>query len=258
MKTILAINPAPVGHRKRAKSAKRGGYMAGKKKAKRKSPGKKIVKRKRYTRRNPSSRARSAARKAGGLIGSLRIPTAFINALKNTGGMMAAQFAAKRFADGGGANDPDWTWKNYALGVAGAFAAGVGGEMIKRGSGHQFLQGGLSLMMYKIITNELSQKSAWVSENLGVDYVVPDMVLGTDGNYYSPGDTYLGDDGEVYLLGENGYWSPVTSEMGGTLAPPTYLGGTLAPPTALGDQADYARAYIGPSNATGSAFGGIV
>lgn len=261
MKTILAINPAKVGHKKSRKpSAKRGGTMAApKKRRKRRRPAapKAITRRrKRYTRRNPSSRARSAARRAGGMIGALKIPTAFINALKSTGGMLAAQYAAKRFAEGGGANDPTWTWKNYAFGVAGAFAAGIGGELIKKGSGYQFLQGGLSLMMYKMVTNELVEKSPWVAENLGeTTYLTPDVVLGTDGNYYSPGDTYLGQDGEVYLLGENGYWAPVTAEMGGTLAPPTALGGSLAPPGVLGDAADYERVLGSDGDPYARAFG---
>lgn len=182
--------------------------------------------------------------------------------------MMATQFFAKRFADGGGANDADWTWKNYTWGLVGAFGSGLVAEMIRKGSGKEFLKGGLSLLGYKLLVNELAQKSEFVQEYFGEE-IPGEVFMGTDGQYYGAGDTYLGQDGEVYLMGQDGMWRPTSdmgrnpwpdeylgpeTSLGATLAPPGALGETLAPPGSLGED-PYARAF-GAANPYQRAFGG--
>lgn len=263
MKTILTINPKKIGSTKKNKTARKKNVMA-KKRTKKRTTARKnpapIKRRRRRARANPS-RTRSAARKATTILSGLKIPTATVNALKATGGMLAAQFAAKRFAEGGGANEQEWSWKNYAFGVGGAFAAGIGGELIKKGSGHEFLKGGLSLMMYKFVTNELAQKSEWINSALGEESA---YILGTDGQYRAPGEEYIGDAGETYILGEDGYWNEADAEISGNedyydemsgseLAPPGVLGGTLAPPGELGDA--YADTFGGEDDSYKRAFG---
>lgn len=217
--------------------------MAAKKKRARKRPAAKRATRRKAPRRNPSTSrkiARRGARASKNLITALDLKRSFLDAGKQIGGMMVAQFAAKKFADGGGANDPDWTWKNYGFGIAGSFGAGIAAEMVKKGSGKEFLKGGLALVGYKLVTNELSQRSEFVAEYFGNTQTF----RGTDGVDYMAGDSYQGDDGEVYLMGNDGEWYP--NGMNGILAPASDLGGTLAPPTDLG-AADAYAATFGPN-----------
>jgi hypothetical protein len=216
--------------------------MASKQKKRKKPTKKPIQRRKRRSapKRNPG-RSRRAATRAKSIFTALKIQESVIDASKQVGGMMAAQFFAKRFADGGGANDVAWSWKNYLWATTGAFAAGIGAETIKKGSGKEFLKGGLALIGYKLITNELAPKSPFIQEYFGADNS-QGAFLGEDGETYEPGDQYLGQDGEVYLLGANGEWSPINDAyrmgpMSGTLAPPGDLGagGYLVDPSDLGD-----------------------
>lgn len=253
MKQILTINPSKKKKQKKRQAASKkpnkGASME--KKQKRKAPTKKPVqrkKRRKAPKRNPG-RSRRAASKAKSIFTALKIQESFIAASKQVCGMMAAQFFAKRFADGGGANDAAWTYKNYLWATAGAFAAGIGAETIKKGSGKEFLKGGLSLIGYKLITNELAGKSPFIDEYFGADNNQTSY-LGEDGVTYEPGDNFLGDDGEVYLLGANGEWSPIndayrTGPMAGTLAPPGDLGddGYLVTPGDLGADDPYQKAY---------------
>jgi len=185
-------------------------------------------------RRNPTRRA-AAARRAGSALKNVLNMKNVIEAAQGTGGMLATQFFAKKFAAGGGANDSDWTWKNYTWGAVGAVASGLGASLISNNAGKEFFKGGLSLLMYKLVVNEWAEKSDFISEYFGAGETV---FMGSDGNAYSPGDTYLGDDGEVYLMGQDGTWKnayvgPETA-LGGTVAAPTNLGGTVAMPTSLG------------------------
>jgi len=253
MKNLRSIYPGTPYRVIKAKSqykqnpTRKGKTMA--RKRKRRTPTRSIVRR-RTPRRNPS-RTRTAARRAGGALRSLFTARNLVDSVKQVGGMMATQFFAKRFADGGGANDQDWSWQNYTWGLAGATASGLVAEMIKPGSGKEFFKGGLSLLGYKLIVNELSDKSEFISEYFGEG----DIFLGTDGNQYSPGDTYLGQDGEVYLLGQDGMWRPTSDEyrnagmymgpptsLGETVMPPSSLGETVMPPSSLGED-PYARVF---------------
>ena len=242
-------NPA----RRRSKSAlsARGGRtMAKRRKAtrKRRTPTRTIAKavrrRRRATpRRNPSRRAAVARRATSAFKNVLNVRNV-IEAAQGTGGMLATQFFAKRFADGGGANDSDWTWKNYTWGAVGAVGSGLAASLVSQRAGKEFFKGGLSLLMYKLVVNEWAEKSDFISEYFGeADETV---FMGDDGNMYSPGDTYLGDDGEVYLMGQDGSWNnaylgPETA-LGEALVPPGSLGEALVPPGSLGED-PYTRTF---------------
>jgi hypothetical protein len=230
---------------RRRKARTTGGLkMAVKRRKRRKSPTRRAVRRsvsRRVVRRNPSTRARAGARRAKGALQNLLTVKTVIDSAKATGGMLSAQFFAKKFG-GTGLNDSDANWKDYAWGSVGALGAGLASEMIKKGSGKEFFKGGMSLIMYKMVVNELSQKSEFVDQYFGEDNL--DVFLGTDGQTYSPGDSYLGDDGEVYLMGANGQWQssypssdyygPETS-LGSGLTPPGSLGESVAMPTSFGE-----------------------
>ena len=230
--------------RKLTARRKTGGLMAKKRKRSTRKP---VARRNPSRRRSPArknpSRKRAAARRASSAFRNILTTKNVIDAAKQTGGMLAAQFCAKKFASGGGANDADWTWQNYAMAGVGAVGSGLVADMIKPGSGKEFFKGGLGLIMYKLVTNELAQRSEFINNQFGANEDI-EVFLGQDGQYYSPGDQYLGDDGEVYLMGPGGKWvqqysnagylTP-ESDLGDTLVPPGPLGSELAPPSELGD-----------------------
>jgi hypothetical protein len=267
MKEILLINPGKRPGRKPAK--KRAGKQQEKKNMAQPKKRKKSTK-KRSTSSSPAKRSYSKKRSTGkrrsrrrrnpsGIAGRAASLFSFSNLLsagKMGGGMLAAQFFAKKFAEGGGANDVNWTWKNYAWGLLGTFASGLGADMIKRGSGKKFVEGGIAYLLVRAFVNELGPRSNFVETYFGQDGIENQggYIMGTDGQAYSPGDTYLGADGEVYLLGANGVWHP-TSEtyrdpallgygedlepvgplgFGEDLEPVGPLGGSLAPVGPLG------------------------
>lgn len=223
MKTILTINPGKKKKTKSRKTAKRKTTSKGKTMAaKRKSTAKKrttsVTKKRKSYKTNPS-RSRRLAKGAKTILSGLQLQRTLVDTTKGIGGALAAQYFAKRFADNGGANEADWTYKNYLLALAGAFAAGIGAEMFSRGSGREFLKGGLTLTGYKLITNEISQKSEFVNEYFGEDL-----------------PSYMGqDDEEVYLLGADNNYYPA-SEFEGELVQPGVLGGELVSPGAMGGE----------------------
>lgn len=271
MKEILLINPGKKksGKKKtarKAKSQKTGvkAMAATKKKrtTKRKTTKSAAAPRKttrtrksttrRRRRRNPS--LRSVGSRTASMFSGKAMMSYTIDAAKQFGGQLACQFAAKKFADGGGSLEV-WGWKNYMFGLLGTFVSGIGADMIKRGSGAEFIKGGLALMMYKAFTQKLAAKSNFVQTYFGED-VAPEyqQYLGTDGQYYSPGDQYLGDDGEVYLMGADGVWRPTSENyrdpallgygMGESVMPAGSLGESVMPVGPLG-QDPYLESLLG-------------
>jgi hypothetical protein len=277
MKEILLINPGKrkktAGKKRPAKKAKakKTGVktMATAKRKKRTSPKKRTTaaaprrttRTKRTTRRrrrrNPSIRA------IGGRTASMFTAKALtgyaVDAAKQFGGQLACQFAAKKFAEGGGSLEV-WGWKNYMFGLIGTFVSGIGADMIKRGSGAEFIKGGMALMMYKAFTQKLANKSNFVQTYFGEESMAPEykQYLGYDGNYYSPGDSYLGEDGEVYLMGADGVWRPTTEnyrdpallgyeQIGESIIPAGSLGESLSPVGPLGED-PYLESMLGADN----------
>jgi len=263
MKEILLINPRRSKPKKKRSGKKTGvKAMAGKKKTskprkRRKATSSAAPKRRRAStkrttrrrRRNPQSPKRAALN----LLSGKALFGMAADASKQFGGHLACQFAAKKFAAGGGANEA-WNWKNYLFGLLGTSVAAYGAEMIKRGSGRDFMTGGLSYLMLKAFVSELGPRSPWVDTyfgdpaaygyGTGLQADLPGgYIEGTDGNMYQPGDSYYGEDGEVYLLGQDGMWRPTTDDyrnpellgLGDGMVPRGDLGDAVFPVGPLGE-----------------------
>lgn len=208
---------------------------------------------KRKYKRNPAAltRARSA-------FGGLSFKTALKNVWAFQVGMLAAKAASKRGNEEYPATETDpesWVWSNYAKGGAGTVAAAVIGNMLKPGSGQKILEGGLNLMVYKLIQNELVPKSEWATNNLGqlgqaeqtvmIDEATgAPIMMGQGGpipldeshrmqEYLEPQEGYDGYDGM-----DGGDYG----DLGESLVSPGRLGGALVPPGRLGAD-PYARYY---------------
>lgn len=211
----------------------------------------------RARRRNPSARA--LARRAGGsarrTFGGMNIMSAVKNVPIAVLGMMAAKWSAKRFGEGeleDRANETDaetWTGMSYLKGSIGAFAAGFVAQMVKPGWGQKVLEGGLCLMGYKLLQNELIPKSEWASRQFGAeDQEVP---------------IQYDDQGTPYLLGSNGQWYPADERhrlpeavdgMGDALERPGSLGDVLERPGSMGAIDPWSLAYQGRGNESGDPF----
>jgi len=202
-------------------------------------------KRKRVTkkriRRNPAKRRRTR-RSPGGIsgrmFGSLNFKSALGNMPATQLGMFAAKWCAKRWGDAASETDPgSWNWASYVKGALGAVGAGILVSMLKPSMGQKALEGGLNIMMYKVLQNELISTNDWATGQFGQDYT-PDEYLLTGGE----GDWFLGEDGNYYPsderyrlpeAGYEGYGEP--SLFGDTLQPVGPLGDTLEPVGPLGD-----------------------
>jgi hypothetical protein len=264
---VLTINPTS---KKRKKGTKKGKTMAAKKKSK------KTTAPKRRRRRNPSVRktARAIGRRASSRFMGMNIMGALRGAPPRAAGMLAAKWAAKKFPgmEGGGEGD-NWTFKNYLGGGIGALLAGFIAENFKRGTGQKVLEGGIDLLMYKIFMNEVVPQNSFLSNQFGADEIVsmlgeddePIVMLGEGEDDLDAGDMLLGDDGEIYMMGEDGYTRPISENhrmlaaemanraleanyagalerpgtLGGALERPGTLGGALERPGTLGEMAVY-------------------
>jgi hypothetical protein len=140
--------------------------------------------------------------------------------------MFAAKWAAKRFGDAASETDPStWNYASYLKGAAGAAAAGFLANMVKRGTGQRVLEGGMSLMLYKLVQNELITNSPFWSGQLGAaeDY---ERV---------PGTVEANSEGDYYVLGEDYQWHPMDGADDYRMEPELY-GDLVAPgPLGLGD-----------------------
>jgi hypothetical protein len=255
---IVAINP----------SAKRGG----KKKGKKPMAGKK-TKKKKETKKNPSVRsaARAVGRRSKERFLGMNLKGALCSAPPRAIGMFAAKWGAKKFPGvSGGSDREDWAFSNYLAGGATGFLAGFLAENFKKGAGQKVLEGAIDLLVYKMIQNEVIPKNEFLTEQFGDDEMV---LLGEDGEPIvmlgeeeaEEGDLLLGENGEVYMMGADGYTRPIDEShrliatelaqralnarpaMGGALARPTpALGGALARPTpALGGDLERSTAELG-------------
>jgi hypothetical protein len=207
-------------------------------------------------RRNPGSppRRRRAARAratAGRLLGGLNFKEALRVAIPFGVGMFAAKFAAKRFNAGGSEIDPaSWTWKTYLQGAFGAALAGILVNMVRPGMGQKVFQGGVALMIYKVVQNELIVKNDKAVEYLGGANDAA-MLLDLEGVPYmlGPGGTPLPLDEQhrMDLLGDDtiveSMYGADDMNWGDVLAPPgpLGLGDYVAPPGPLGG-------YLGQSS----------
>jgi hypothetical protein len=188
-------------------------------------------KRKRTYRRNPTRTrraVRAAGRRARSAWGGLNFKTVLKDLPWYQVGMFSAKWAAKRFGAGASETDPDsWTWRSYLQGSIGAVAAGFLGNAIKPGIGQKILEGGINLMVYEILQNELIVGSPWAVEQFGEQ----------DEYSYVPGDVETDESGRPYLLGQDRVWHalPEANTAGyGQLEPVGPLG-QLEPVGPLGE-----------------------
>jgi len=245
---IVTINPRSSGKKKPKKKASK--KMAEKKKKKKTTKKKK--------KKNPSvgGAARAVGSRARSTFGGMKIKKALENTIPHVAGALAAKWAVKKFpgVDGGGDKE-NWSWGNYLAGGCGSFVAGAIAENVKRGSGQLVLEGGLTLLGYKLFVNEIAVGSEFLEEQFGADDEEEGIVLLGD-EEAEEGDLLLGDDGEIYMMGADGYTRPVGEQhrvmaaemnrralasraMGGELERPGALGGELERPGALGEMAVY-------------------
>jgi hypothetical protein len=189
----------------------------------------------RIRRKNPSRR-RTIRRAGSRGIRGLNFKSALKNIPLNTFGMFAAKWAAKRFGDAATETDPaTWNYASYLKGAGGAAAAGFLMNMIRPGTGQRVLEGGMSLMLYKLVQNEMIAGSSFWSGQLGAE----------EEEGYSPGDVETDSSGAPYILGDDRNWYPLTGEeetgmYGGDqkLVAPGPLGDALVPPGPLGAASD--------------------
>lgn len=261
MREILTINPV---RRKKRKTKKKVAVKAKTTKRKRtvrkavsKNPStkkrsttmakqkKKAVRRK--LRRNPS-RKRRATTYARSTLAGMNVKKALKNVPPSLVGMMAAKWASKLFKAGSTETDPEsWTWRSYLQGGLGALAGGFLMQMVKPGWGQKTLEGGINLILYKVVQNELVAGNAWATNQFGQenDYVPDEYMEGLGAGEYIPGEVYPGTDGSPYLLGEDNQWYPVDdsyrlpeADMSDDLVPVSRLGGLgddLVPVGPLGE-----------------------
>lgn len=160
-----------------------------KKKAKKRTTTRRKTTRKR---RNPTTTRRST-----GFLGPVE------GAVKKTipalGGAMAAKLIQRRWG-GGSSETQNWDWKDYLFAALGTLGAALGSKFLFRSTKatqEQIMAGGLTLIGFKLITNEIAPMSATL-----------ETWLGEDGNMYNEGDRYMTESGESYVLGQNGEWLP--------------------------------------------------
>lgn len=202
----------------------------------------KSTKRRTY-RKNPSRvrrTARRVARRTGMTFKGMNFSKALANLPYFQAGMFGAKYAAKLF--GGQAMEADpatWGYKQYIQGSLGAVAAGFIAQLLKPGSGQRVLEGGLNLMAYKMIQNELIAGNEWATGAFGAYYE------GAEPGSYLPGDVEQDESGRSYLLGEDYQWRALPEDVSGmgALQEVGPLGETLTPPGALGAD-PYARALL--------------
>ena len=206
---------------------------------------KKTTKRRRKVRRrNPAParrrnlRRRSYARRAASrLTSGLSIKTALKDQVPIQIGMLAAQWATKRFGPEASEFDPTtWGVSSYVKGAAGAFAAGMIANMIKPGLGQKILTGGIAHVTHRLVRNKLIEMNPTLIAQFGED---------EEGIYVDDdGTPYAASGGEYLPLDEQHRMLPSGSVMGDSMVPSGPLG-QLEPVGPLGgfgdDTGDFSR-----------------
>lgn len=199
---------------------------------------KRTTKKKRRT-TNPSPSPRKVGRSIGASILGLNINKAFKNAIPIQLGMLGTKWLAKRFGPDASETDPaSWNWASYLKGGMGAVISGFIINMLKPGYGQLALEGGINLMLYKLIQNEMIANSPGLSAQLGEDYVPDEYVMsGTDELpiAYNQYGAFPADDR---------HRMPEFQGGAGVLEPPGRLGSdATVPVSALGDVDPYVKMF---------------
>lgn len=232
MREILVVNPTRKKARKKA-----GKKNSGRKVAKMAKKKRTTRRRKSTPRRNPSRRRRSPARRARSVArratSGLSIKSALKEQVPIQIGMLAAQWAAKRFGPDASELDPaSWGVSSYVKGAAGAFGAAVIANMIKPGMGQKILVGGLAHVTHKLVRNKLVEMNPTLISQFGED---------EEGIYVDDdGTPYAASGGEYLPLDEQHRMLPSGSVMG-ALEPVGPLGDSIVTAGPLGENDDFSR-----------------
>ena len=172
-------------------------------------------------------------RRASGALSGLNFRTALKNIPIATIGMFAAKWAAKRFGQPATETDPaSWNYASYLKGAAGFVA-----NMMKPGWGQKVLEGGMSLMLYKLVQNELIAGNSFWSGQLGAEDRVPGVVEENEA-------------GEPFILGEDYQWYPLEGVDDYRMEPDDedmpILGEALVTPGPLGQDDENVLVTPGP------------
>jgi hypothetical protein len=228
---ILALNPSPKRrHKKRHKAAhkkeattmarrrRRGSSKRGRGRSKRFSivrvnPGEEMI-------MNPESRWRRARRHAGGIAEKTGISASLKKMLPMVAGAIACKLAQKKFGDGT-EETGNWTLKDYLTGALGVVAVSWASKGLFKSNpktAQHIMDGGMLILCYKLITNELVPMSDTAKQWLGQDDGTGANDEGSWTQGFSVGDLYEDDSGVTYVLGQDGYWRPADNDhrvMGG-------------------------------------------
>lgn len=199
---------------------------------------------------NPTRRARvrryakRAYGAAKGFLGGLGLG----EAAKFTGAAMigigAAFLVRKKFGKVGDQRE-NWEIKDYVMAILGSLGASILAKhafRVRPETSGAILKGGLALVAIKILQDEIVPQSDTLRNWIGEAGEGSWSGFGADEMYgYNPGDLYLGDGGETFVMGEDGQWRGI--DEGDRVG----FGGLVAPGS-LGDEmygaADpYATAY---------------
>ena len=170
------------------------------------------------------------------MTSGLSIRTALKDQVPIQIGMLASQWAAKRFGPEASELDPaTWGVSSYVKGAAGAFAAGMIANLIRPGLGQKVLTGGLAHITHKLVRNKLVESNPTLIAQFGED---------EEGIYVDDdGTPYAASGGEYLPLDEEHRMLPSGSVMGDSIVEASPLG-QLEPVGPLGDDfTEYARVY---------------
>jgi len=240
MGMIMAVNPTK---KKPARSGKKSGTKAkkGKAMAKRKrnalgqfvKKGRSTTKKKTTTkkkRRNPvaKTKTKTITRYAKSTVAGVNVGGALRNTVPLLAGALAAKFCAKKFTDDDGSESANWTWKNYALGLLGGFAAALIASVLLKAKGttsQRLFEGALMLVAYKIFINEIASQNDSMKEWFGgydAGYFDNPAAMGPAQQFAGPEesfDPYAGGaisgaiiqgEEDDYVQGMDGQWRPVS------------------------------------------------
>lgn len=120
------------------------------------------------TKKNPSKIGSLARRGGMRLLGGINPKKAAMDAVIGQPGMLMAQFFAKKFGKQGKSFfEENWEWENFAWAIAGAFAAGLAGNMIAPGKGQKMVEHGLALTLNKLVQDKAISKNETLKNALG-------------------------------------------------------------------------------------------
>jgi len=221
---IVALNPGKPRAKKRA-SKKGSKAMARRRNAKGqfvKGGGgrKRSTSRKRKYRRNPGEEAimlanpgggrvrryaKKAYHKARGFLGGLGLG----EAARFMGGAMvgigAAFLVRKKFGKVGDQRE-NWEIRDYVMAILGSLGASIVAKhafKVRPEMSGAILKGGLALVAIKILQDEIVPQSEtlrnWIGEGGEGSWTGAEEL-------YGPGDLYLGEGGDNYVMGEDGQW----------------------------------------------------